>query len=78
MRDCTTNPYASIVLYASDMVIWAHIDAAYIVTSKARNRTAGFVYIGTHEEIKQIRLAIGNDWYWGRRDVFQKQSSEYF
>ena len=36
------------------MVVKADCDAAYLVASKARSRTAGFIYMGNHEENQQI------------------------
>ena len=42
---CATNPDASIVFYASDMVVKADSDAAYLVASKARSRSASFTYM---------------------------------
>ena len=36
---CETNPDASIDYYASDMIIQADTDTAYLVASKARSRT---------------------------------------
>ena len=51
---CATNPDASIVFYASDMVVKVDSDATYIIASKARSRTVSFIYMGNHKENQQI------------------------
>ena len=47
---CTTNPDASIVYYASDMIT----DASYLVASKARSRNAAYIFMGNKDRNIQI------------------------
>ena len=50
---CATNPDASIVYYASDMIIRGDTDEAYLVSSKARSRTAAYVFMGNKDQNNQ-------------------------
>ena len=43
---CATNPDASIVYYASDMIIRGDTDAAYLVASKARSKNTACIFMG--------------------------------
>ena len=52
---CATHPEATTVLYrASDMILHNHSDAAYLVTTGARSRAAGYKYLGNDTNNKQI------------------------
>ena len=51
---CATNPDASIVYYASDIIIRGDTDAAYLVTSKARSRNTAYIFIGNTDRNNQI------------------------
>ena len=51
---CATNPDASIVYYASDMIIRGDTDAAYLVASKARSRNAAYIFMGNKDRNNQI------------------------
>ena len=51
---CAINPYASIVYYASHMIIRADTDAAYLVASKARSRNAAYIFIGNKDRNNKI------------------------
>ena len=51
---CATNPDASIVYYASDIVICKDTDAAYLVASKARSRNAAYIFMGNKDSNNQI------------------------
>jgi hypothetical protein len=41
-----THPDATILFYASDMILHIHIDASYLSVSKARSRLGGLFYLG--------------------------------
>ena len=51
---CATNPDASIVYYASDMIIQGDTDAAYLVASKASSRNAAYIFMGNKDINNQI------------------------
>ena len=51
---CATNPDASIVYYASDMIIRGDTDAAYLVASKARSRNAAYIFMENKDRNNQI------------------------
>ena len=42
---CATNPDATVVHKASDMIIHNHSDASYLVESEARSRAGGYTYL---------------------------------
>ena len=46
---CATNPEAQIIYRASDMQLEIDCDAAYLVTSKARSRAAGYHYLVNYD-----------------------------
>ena len=52
---CATNPDASIIYYASDMIIRGDSDAVYLVASKAQNRNKAYIFIGNKDEHNQKR-----------------------
>ena len=47
---CTTNPDASIVYYASDMIIRGDTNTAYLVALKARSRNAVYIFTGNKKD----------------------------
>ena len=47
---CATYPDASIIYYASNMIIRDNTNAAYLVASKARSRNAAYIFIGNKDE----------------------------
>ena len=49
MNYCATNPEAQIIYRASDMQLEIYCDAAYLVASKSRSRTAGYHYLGNYD-----------------------------
>ena len=51
---CASNPNAKIVYRASDMILYNHSDAAYLVASEARSRAGGFTYLGNKEGKSKI------------------------
>ena len=51
---CETNPDASIVYYASDMIIRGDTDAAYFFASKARSRNAAYIFMDNKNTNNQI------------------------
>ena len=51
---CTTNPNASIVYYASDIIIQGYIDAAYLIASKGRSRKAAYIFMENKDSNNQI------------------------
>ena len=51
---CASNPDAKIVYRASDMILYNHSDAAYLVASEARSRAGGFTYLGNKEGKSKI------------------------
>ena len=51
---CATNPDASIVYYASDMIIRGDTDAAYLVASKVRSRNAAYIFMNNKDRDNQI------------------------
>ena len=46
---CSTHPEAEIIYQASDMQLMIDSDAAYLVAPKARNRVAGYHYLGNKD-----------------------------
>ena len=50
-----TNPDASIVYYASDIIIQRNTDAAYLVASKARSRNTACIFMGNKDRNNQIK-----------------------
>ena len=51
---CAINPDASIVYYASDMIIQRDTGAAYLVASKARSRNTAYIFMGNKDRNNQI------------------------
>ena len=51
---CAANPDASIVYYASDMIIRGDTDAAYLVASKARSRNTAYIFMVNKNRNNQI------------------------
>ena len=45
---CATNPEAQIIYRDSDMQLEIDCDAAYLVASKSRTRSAGYHYLGNY------------------------------
>ena len=55
---CVTNPDTTIKYQASDMIIRVDSDETYLVASKARSRTASFIYMGNKDRNKEIINAL--------------------
>ena len=51
---CAANSDASILYQASDMILYNHSDAAYLVASNARSRAGGYTYFGNKPENEEI------------------------
>jgi len=43
---CHSYPDAQIEFRASDMILWIHSDAAYLVEAYAHSRAAGYFFLG--------------------------------
>ena len=51
---CATHPEATVLYRASNMILYNHSDAAYLVATGARSRAAGYTYLGNDLNNKQI------------------------
>ena len=51
---CATNLDASIIYYASDMIIQGDTDVAYLVASKTRSRNTAYIFMGDKDRNNQI------------------------
>eukprot|EP00978_Attheya_sp_CCMP212_P001211 scaffold2532_cov42-Attheya_sp.AAC.3 len=49
MNYCATHPDAEIIYRRSNMILQIDSDTAYLVAPKARNRAAGFFYLGNKD-----------------------------
>jgi len=45
---CATHSDATIHYTASDMVLWMHSDASYLMAPKGRSQAAGYCFLSTH------------------------------
>lgn len=48
---CSSNPEATKLYKASDMILKIHSDAAYLVEPGARSRAGGFFYLGINDDL---------------------------
>jgi len=44
---CATHPDASICYHASNMILWAHIDASYLSAPKGQSQAAGYYFLSS-------------------------------
>ena len=51
---CATHTDTTMIYRASDMILYNHSDAAYLVASEARSRVGGYTYFGNKEGKEEI------------------------
>ena len=51
---CAASPNSKVLYCASDMILYNHSDASFLVASRARSRAGGYTYFGNKSTNKEI------------------------